>query len=561
MRSQQRYFSLWCPSWPVASSWLTLGSKPDAPTIVFDREDNKAHVLAVCPDGYRAGVRRGMRQRSAQAIVPNAHFCVTDPVSETKTFVRVLDIVRDMVPNVSLVRPGRLECDARGPSRYFGGESNAAHELRDRVRALGIDDVFIGVADTRFASYVAARIAPYNEDKSGVFIAPTGKESTTEFLAVQPLSLLDAPDMTSLLVRVGLSTLGDVAAMTAGDMLARFGPEGERIYALVTAHEDDRDEREVSVQHQALSEEYVSEDPLVSSEQAAFVAKNLAHRLSERLDNEALVCSELEIETYLSSGETCTRIWRVESSAFEQVVASRVLLQCDEWISQKGRENIEVSYADAHIYSESFPRGITKVIVHALHVVGSHRRQISLFGADPSRDEDALRVVERVKGLVGGTSVVELVPIGGRMPGESVVFREFSHTLDDLTSSGFRSNLFVDADESDLSCALHWPGAVIGKAPMCEYSPPVSARLLDSQNYPIRIHATGLANADPAFIECGALTPGRQEITNFAGPWPLEDRWWDSDKRRRVCRFQITCESGAYLIVTSGERASLVAAY
>ncbi len=131
MPDSKRYFSLWCPSWPVASAWLTLGSKPAQPTVVFDREDNKAHVIAVCPDAYVAGVRRGMRQRSAQAIIPDAYFSTTDPLSETKTFARVLEIVRDMVPSVSLVRPGRLECDARGPSRYFGGDL-----LVSRTRAL-----------------------------------------------------------------------------------------------------------------------------------------------------------------------------------------------------------------------------------------------------------------------------------------------------------------------------------------------------------------------------------------------------------------------------------------
>jgi protein ImuB len=551
MRS--RYFSLWCPSWPVTSSWLLRGSKPETVTVVFDRDDNKAHVAAVCPDAYKAGVRRGMRKRTAESLVPDAYFVVSDVVAESSSFSRVVDVVRDMVPHVSLVRPGRLECSARGPSRYFGGEVSAAREVHARVKELGIDDVFVGVADTRFASFVAARVAPY-VDEGGIYCV---EGSTQEFLKSQPLSLLDAPQIVSLLERVGLSTLGDIATMSAGDMLARFGDEGARVHALVTGHEDARDDREIVVEHEDLSEEYISDDPLVTSEQAAFVSKKLARDLSQRLSDEGLMCSEVEVTTYLSSGEVSTRTWRVETTALEHVIASRVLLQCDEWLKQKGNEEIEVSFADAHIRVDSFPRGITRIVVRAAHVASSYRRQISLFGSDVATDTDALRVIDRMKALVGESSVVELVARGGRMPGEAVAFREFSRTLDDLTTK----DLFSRSDESDLSCALYWPGAIVGKTPMCSYEPGAQARLLDADNDPVRVHATGIMKTEPVYIESPVLSPGRQEVTNFAGPWPLEDYWWDEKKRRRVCRFQIVCEAGAYLVLTCGEKASIVARY
>ena len=130
LETTQRYFSLWIPSWPVASAWLELGKQPDAPTVIFDRADNKAKVIATCPLGYREGIRRGMRQRSAQAIAPSAYFAVSDPVIETKTFEQILEITREMVPRVSHVRPGRLEFDGVGPTNYFGGEYNELGHLK-----------------------------------------------------------------------------------------------------------------------------------------------------------------------------------------------------------------------------------------------------------------------------------------------------------------------------------------------------------------------------------------------------------------------------------------------
>ncbi len=549
-----RYLSLWCPSWPVTACWLALGNKPDIPTVIFDRDDNKAHVLATCSNAYSAGIRRGMRKRSAESIVPDALFAVSDSILENKMFTQVLDATRDMVPQVSLVRPGRLECNARGPSRYFGGEEYAARELLRRVKSLGIEDVFIGVANTRFASFVAARVAPY-QDQDGIYIVGETLEQTQEFIAPQPLSLLDAPQIVSLLERVGLSTLGDIAQMNSGDMLARFGQEGVRVHSLVTGYEDGRDERELATQSADISREYESDDPLTTSTQAAFVAKNLARELSEELDNNAMMCSEIEVTTHLSSGEICNRSWRVETTALEQVIASRVLLQCQEWLLQKGLE--EVSYVDEHILVDSFPRGITRIVVTATHVVPSHRRQVSLFGTDPASDENALRCIDRVKAIIGEQSVVELFLQGGRMPQETVKFQEYCKTLDDFISK----DLFNHLDDSDFACTYHWPGAIVGKTPMCNFEQPIKARLLDKNNQPIKVHATGILESELVYIESAAISPGRQEVKDFAGPWPLEDNWWDEKKRRRICRFQVLCSSGAYLIVTKGSESHLVAQY
>jgi hypothetical protein len=105
------------------------------------------------------------------------------------------------------------------------------------------------------------------------------------------------------------------------------------------------------------------------------------------------------------------------------------------------------------------------------------------------------------------------------MPGESVEFLEYSKNLDDLTSEGFKDSLFESLDESDLSCNLYWPGAVVGKSPMCNFDPPEKAKLLDASNNPIKVHATGLASGDPKYIR-EFETPPRDK--RFACPWPLE---------------------------------------
>src|SRR5262249_61610796 len=70
----------------------------------------------------------------------------------------------------------------------------------------------VGIADGVFAATLAAR--------AGRLIPPGG---TVIFLAGLDIAALGRPDLTDLLRRLGIRTLGDFAALPAGDVLARFG--------------------------------------------------------------------------------------------------------------------------------------------------------------------------------------------------------------------------------------------------------------------------------------------------------------------------------------------------
>jgi len=43
---------------------------------------------------------------------------------------------------------------------------------------------------------------------------------------------------------------------------------------------------------------------------------------------------------------------------------------------------------------------------------------------------------------------------------------------------------------------------------------------------------------------------GRHRITEWAGPWPIDERTWDPGRHRRACRFQAVDDAqGAWLLV------------
>src|SRR5258707_1122028 len=78
----------------------------------------------------------------------------------------------------------------------------------------------------RVGGGVAGRAAAAGEG-APVVVASEGGPA---FLAPFPIALLDDPDLADLLPRLGLRTLGALAALPATDMVARFGPAGRRAH-------------------------------------------------------------------------------------------------------------------------------------------------------------------------------------------------------------------------------------------------------------------------------------------------------------------------------------------
>ena len=52
------------------------------------------------------------------------------------------------------------------------------------------------------------------------------------------------------------------------------------------------------------------------------------------------------------------------------------------------------------------------------------------------------------------------------------------------------------------------------------------------------------------------------EISGWAGPWPVDERWWAPDEGRRRARFQVALADGrALLLVLAGGHWAVEAIY
>ncbi|HUC04113.1 MAG TPA: hypothetical protein VL961_01860 [Acidimicrobiales bacterium] len=129
---------------------------------------------------------------------------------EARRFVQVVAKGKELCPWTHPVRLGVCALPARGPSRFFGGEDMVVRRL---VEAVG-EDAHVGVADGLFAAVLAAR---------NRLIVPAG--GTPEFLAPWSTAVLGRPELAVTLQRLGITTLGQFADLSAPHVSDRFGAD------------------------------------------------------------------------------------------------------------------------------------------------------------------------------------------------------------------------------------------------------------------------------------------------------------------------------------------------
>jgi protein ImuB len=503
------------------------------PLAILDREPSRLVVRAVSAEARAEGVTVGLRRREAEARCAGLIVRDADPAAEARAFEHVARAMDPITPRVVLARPGVLTFPTRGPSRYFGGDHALAARVLDAVQSSGVPDARVGVADGAFAARLAAHSA---SDAPVQVIDPS---ATPEFVASWPVTVLSGAlevgtDLVSLLVRLGLPTLGDLAALPAGAVLARFGAAGAQAHRLARG-------LDVHAMHAAppppdLTEVCELDPPAVRIDEVAFAAKGLADRLLRRLDELGLACTQVVVEAETEHGEQLRRCWRHEGALTPAALVTRVRWQLDGWLTREAGDEIQ-----------STTGGLTLVRLAPDRVVPATARQLGFWGGDAAAHDRAERALVRFQGMLGPDAVVVARMRGGRTPSERVEWVPWGEPRAEVPPAP-------------------WPGVITGPAPARVFAGAVPAALLDERGEPVRVSGRGEASSAPAELRCDALPGGGGPVTAWAGPWLHDSRWWDRATRRRRALWQVVVVTGdeceaACLVAVEGGRAAMEAVY
>jgi protein ImuB len=166
----------------------------------------------------------------------------------------------------------------------------------------------------------------------------------------------------------------------------------------------------------------------------------------------------------------------------------------------------------------------------------------STSAGDAEAADRAGRALARVQGMLGQPAVLTAVLDGGRGPGERIRYVPWGDPREPARPDG------------------PWPGRVPEPSPALVPPVPVRAHLSGVGGTPVTVTDRYAVSAAPTTLCIGEDPPRR--VLSWAGPWPAEERWWDTRNARLRVRFQVaTADGTGWLLVLEGDQWSVEAVY
>jgi protein ImuB len=497
-----------CTDWQAVAAQCELYSRKqwfDAVAVLHAQR-----VVARTAYAAKQGVEIGMRRREAQATCSDLHIATNNPERDRLMFESVVRAVCELVPLVEVSTPGVILLATRGPSRYVGGDDALAQRLhgitRDALLLLadGRPISFgVGIADGRLTALVAAHAA------NGRYAVVDPGESA-RCLAQLPVSVLADfaeidRDVVSLLHRLGLSCIGDLAAMKPSDLVGRFGPTGFEIHRL--ARGCDRHPPITIAPPPERASTHRFELAVEDVNVVVATARQVADELVAYLSEQGVSCVRLHICMQTDHGEQSDRLWYQPEGLTAAAMAERVRWQMEAWIATRGLTS-----------------GVVLLRYSPVGLRAREGRQLGLWGGTTETDEWAARAVERLTAMLGSDSVRVPEWRGGRDVSE--VFALTPAAVVDMERRA----------ESVVSKETVWSGALPTPSPSIVYNEPLAAVVNDADGCVVSVSGRHELSASPAHVAIGQHL---YNVVSWAGPWPVEERWWDPLRQRRAVRMQL----------------------
>lgn len=241
------------------------------PLLLSNPESGRAVVLDATDEATSKGVRMGMSLREATTFAPDAVVVVPNPAMESRVCTDILQKLEQLSPLVEQDEreQGCWYIDLVGLDRHFPSPTEAARSMLQCIPAILRPRA--GVSGSHFTARVAAGVA----QSADVRTIPIGNEKT--FLAQAPVTWLPfPPEMTNQMVRLGLRTMGDLAALPPARLAARFGPNGRLAWELASG--TDKREIQLRTREESVVEELEMPTPAVSRDMLLLGIRQLVTR-------------------------------------------------------------------------------------------------------------------------------------------------------------------------------------------------------------------------------------------------------------------------------------------
>ncbi len=498
-------------------------------------------VISRTPAAMRYGVQVGMRRRHAQALCPDIEIVAHQPSRDRTAFDAVVRVVNELVPLIEVSEPGLIVFAARGPSRYMGGDGPMASKIVEALKTSVTDSrlaallvgVGVGVADSRLAAQIASHASAMASSSANLFVPYVVEpDKTNEWLAPQSVRVLGEfasinRETISLLERLGLNTLHDVCALSESVLAGRFGELGVELHRLSRGDE----QYPLAVvphppEHLCIEkfDEPVSDQQIIINS-----VQRMAVAFTEYYSVHGSVCVRIVISFESEAGKRSERLWYRPQGLTTSAIIENAKWQLEAWLASQLAGDISgdpESHALENYALEN--HGLVRVQLIADEVRTDTAQQLRLWGGSTQTDETATQAISRLSELLGSSAVQVAKWQGGRDVLDSYELVSATH-----------AQTIGSASSHEQISAQKWRGALPNPSPSVVYSEPIQVQINDQFGKLLSVSARHELSASPVVVIIGAT---HYKVNSWAGPWPVEERWWDSARSRRLVRLQLVCE-------------------
>jgi DNA polymerase-4 len=283
----------------------SLRGKP----VIVGGTSGRGVVTSASYEARRYGVRSAMPTARARRLCPNGVFVQPSFPSYIARSKQVKEVFDSFSVAVEPLALDEAFLDLRTASRLWKDPATAAEALKDRVlRTTGLV-VSIGVAPNKFLAKLASRLAK----PDGILVVRA--DAITEFLNPLPAGLLwgVGEQTAAVLHRLGLETIGDVAACPGSLLERALGSHGTSLARLAQGL-DDREVVPDQIAKSVGAEETFRAD-LSEATQIHGALLKLSDRVASRLRAEGISGRTVTLKVRLSTFETFSRSRTMKAEA------------------------------------------------------------------------------------------------------------------------------------------------------------------------------------------------------------------------------------------------------
>ena len=192
---------------------------PDDLPVILATEGSHGPVVHACTRAARlAGIHTGARVVDMRALCPEVQIAYADTGGDAATLAKLATWARRWCPWTAVDGTDGLVLDTTGSDHLWGGEPEMLREIEEKLSLLGFSAA-LAVAPTHGAAWALARLG-------GVRRVVSAQTLPQQIAPLPARALRLDADTQLLLKRLGLKTIGDLAAVPRMSLARRFNRAG-----------------------------------------------------------------------------------------------------------------------------------------------------------------------------------------------------------------------------------------------------------------------------------------------------------------------------------------------